>query len=132
MASVVREFTVAVPADKAWSIIGDFAHGPIKLASGIFAGCEMLEDNTRQLTFSDGVTAKEQLISRDDTLRRGVWRWVDENVEHDNTVMQVFPEGDDSCRVVWIHDVLPDSAAEWLAPTMDKLIPLFQESIEKA
>ena len=129
MASVLREFTIETSADKAWGIIGDFEHGPLKLAPSVFVGCSMEPENTRLLTFSDGTKAKEQLISRDDKLRRGVWRWVDGNVIHDNTTMQVFPEGEDRCRVIWVHDVLPDSAAEWLAPTMDKLVPLFQQSL---
>lgn len=129
MASVVREFTVDTSADKAWSIIGDFAHGPLKLAPGVFVGCDMEPENTRLLTFADGTKAREQLISRDDTLRRGVWRWVDDSVIHDNAIMQVFPEGDEKCRVVWVHDVLPDSASEWLAAAMDKLVPLFQQSL---
>lgn len=130
MASVLREFTVETSADKAWDVIGDFAHGPLKLASGAFVSCDMGPENTRILTFPDGTKAKEQLVSRDDKIRRGVWRWVDDSVVHDNTTMQVFPEGDNTCRVIWIHDVLPDSAAEWLEPTMDRLVPLFQQSLK--
>ena len=130
MASVFREFIVKAPADRVWNVVGDFAGGSLKLAPEVFVGCKMLDATTRELTFADGMKAKEQLISRDDMARRGVWRWVDESVEHDNTVMQVFPEGNDTSRVVWVHDVLPDAAAEWLAPTMDALIPVFQESLE--
>jgi len=132
MASVLREFTVGTSADKAWSVIGDFAHGPLKLAPDVFVSCDMEPENTRLLTFSDGTKAREQLISRDDKMRRGVWRWVDSGIIHDNTTMQVFPEGDNACRVIWVHDVLPDSAAEWLAPTMNKLVPLFQQSLNNS
>jgi hypothetical protein len=32
--------------------------------------------------------------------------------------MQVLPEGDDRCRLVWITDLLPDEAAATFAPVM--------------
>lgn len=130
MASVVREFIVAAPIEKVWEIIGDFAQGPLRFAPGIFVGCELEAPDTRILRFSDGTEGIEQLVSRDEKTHRIVWRWVDEAIVHDNTIMQVMSEDQDTSRIIWIHDVLPHDAEVWLAPTMDKLIPVFQYAIK--
>jgi hypothetical protein len=90
--------------------------------------CRVDEDGVRTITFADGTAARERLIARDEQARRIVWGWVAEEVDHDNTSMQVFAESDGRSRLVWIHDTLPDELTGWLAPAMDRLAPVFQQT----
>jgi hypothetical protein len=128
MASVIREFTVNASVEEVWKVVGNFANGPLKFAPSVFVGCQLKTPDTRVLAFADGNSATEQLISCDEKTHRVAWRWVDENIIHDNTVMQVSAADAKKSRVIWSHDVLPNEAAKWLAPTMDMLIPLFQQT----
>jgi len=64
--------------------------------------------------------------------RRIVYAWVADDVAHDNTSMQVFAESGDRCRLVWIHDSLPDRLTGWLATTMDRMSPVLQQTLKAA
>lgn len=130
MASVIREIIIEEAADTVWSAVGDFANGPLRMASGVFVDCRLDEPDVRTLTFADGTVASERLIARDEQARRIVWAWVgDDRVDHDNTSMQVFADGDRRSRLVWIHDTLPAELTGWLATAMDQLAPVFQEAL---
>jgi polyketide cyclase/dehydrase/lipid transport protein len=130
MASVIREIIIEASPDLVWAAVGDFADGPLQMSGGAFTDCRMDRPDVRTLTFADGTEASERLIARDEQARRIVWGWVgDERVEHDNTSMQVFAEGEARSRLVWIHDTLPAELTGWLATAMDQLAPVFQESL---
>jgi hypothetical protein len=128
MASVIREIIIDASHDKVWEVVGDFANGPPRFAPGMLVDCRVDEDGVRTITFADGTAARERLIARDEQARRIVWGWVAEEVDHDNTSMQVFAESDGRSRLVWIHDTLPDELTGWLATAMDRLAPVFQQS----
>jgi hypothetical protein len=83
------------------------------------------------MTFAaDGTVVRERLVARDEDARRIVWAWIDDQVEHDNGSMQVFAEGQDRSRVVWIHDTLPENLAEQvIAPAMDQSVPIIQAAL---
>lgn len=130
MASVIREIIIEATPDTVWAAVGDFANGPLQMSPGVFVDCHLDEADVRTLTFADGTVASERLIARDDQARRIVWGWVgDERVEHDNTSMQVFTDGETRSRLVWIHDTLPAELTGWLATAMDQLAPVFQEAL---
>ena len=130
MASVIREIIIEATPDVVWSAVGDFADGPLRMSPGVFVACHLAEPDVRTLTFADGTVASERLIARDKDARRIVWGWVgDDRVDHDNTSMQVFSEGEARSRLVWIHDTLPAELTDWLATAMDQLAPVFQEAL---
>jgi hypothetical protein len=130
MASVIREIIIEATPDTVWAAVGDFANGPLRMSPGVFVDCRLDEPDVRTLTFADGTVASERLIARDEQARRIVWAWVgDDRVDHDNTSMQVFTNGDARSRLVWIHDTLPAELTGWLATAMDQLAPVFQEAL---
>ncbi|MFG3267866.1 SRPBCC family protein [Streptomyces bobili] len=116
MASISREITIACSADDVWAVIGDFATGPSRMASG-FVVDTRIEADTRVVTFIDGTVARERFVASDHENRRIVYAVVGDSLQpaHDNASMQVLADGEDHCRLIWIHDVLPDD----LAPTLD-------------
>jgi len=125
----VREFVIDAAPEKVWSAVGDFAEGPARTSPGVIVDCRLDEPDVRTLTFADGTVARERLIARDEKARRIVWGWVGEEVDHDNTSMQVFPAGGDRSRLVWIHDTLPDELTAWLATAMDQFVPVVQKAL---
>jgi uncharacterized protein YndB with AHSA1/START domain len=131
MASETREFIVDAPPEKVWAAIGDFANGPMLTSPGFYSDCRMEGPDVRAMTFAaDGTVVRERLVARDEDARRIVWAWIDNQVEHDNGSMQVFAEGQDRSRVVWIHDTLPESLAEQVvAPGMDQSVPIIQAAL---
>ncbi|MFI7296686.1 SRPBCC family protein [Streptomyces sp. NPDC050121] len=116
MASISKEITIACSADDVWAVIGDFAAGPSRMAPGFVADTRV-ETDTRVVTFIDGTVARERFIASDHENRRIVYAVVGDSMQpaHDNASMQVLADGEDHCRLIWIHDVLPDD----LAPAID-------------
>jgi hypothetical protein len=132
MGSVVREIIIDAPPETVWSAVGDFANGPLRTAPGLIVDCQLDEPDVRAMTFADGAVARERLIARDEQSRRIVWEWVGDEVAHDNTSMQVFPEGERRSRLVWIHDTLPDELTGWLTTAMDQSAPVFQQALRSS
>jgi hypothetical protein len=130
MASVIREILIESPLEDVWAAVSDFAAGPMKMAPGVFVDCKMEGADVRALFFADGTVARERLIARDEEARRMAWGWVSDEVVHDNASMQVFRESDAQCRLVWIHDTLPDRLTDWLATAMDQMAPVFQQALK--
>lgn len=116
MASVSKDITIERSADEVWEVIGDFATGPSRMAPGHVVDTRV-EADTRVVTFSDGVVARERFVALDHENRRIVYAVVGDSLQptHDNASMHVRADGEDRCRLVWIHDVLPDD----LAPVLD-------------
>lgn len=106
--------------------------GPPWMSGGAVIDSTLVEPEVRALTFADGTVVWERLVARDEPARRIVYAWVADKVVHDNTSMQVFAEGEGRCRLVWIHDTLPDELTGWLATTMDRMSPVLQRVLTSA
>jgi hypothetical protein len=50
---------------------------------------------------------------------------------HDNAVMQVLPDGADSCRFCWVRDILPDGLAPSFDDAMTRPLPVIKKALEK-
>ncbi|MFJ8579507.1 SRPBCC family protein [Micromonospora sp. NPDC093277] len=132
MGSVIREMVIDAPADDVWAVVSDFVDGPLRMSGGALVDSRLVEQDVRALTFADGTVVRERLVARDEPARRMVYAWVADDVTHDNTSMQVFPESGGRCRLVWIHDTLPDELTGWLATTMDRMSPLLQQALKSS
>ncbi|HZE38475.1 MAG TPA: SRPBCC family protein [Stackebrandtia sp.] len=132
MVSVIKEVEIAASPAEVWAVYSDFAEGPQRMAPGYVTGTRLESDDIRVVSFANGQVARERLIAIDHEARRMVWEWNDgwARPTHDNASMQVFANGDKHSRVVWIHDVLPDSLAEPLAQAMEGGLAVMKESIE--
>jgi PhnB protein len=116
MASISKEILIRSSAEEVWAVIGDFAAGPSSMAPGYVVDTRV-EADTRVVTFIDGTVARERFVALDHENRRIVYAVVGDSLQpaHDNASMQVLADGEGRCRLIWIHDVLPDD----LAPTLD-------------
>jgi hypothetical protein len=120
MASVIKELVIRSSAAKVWEVIGDFPAGPIRMAPGFVVDVGTEAPDVRVVTFANGTVARERLVGVDHGARRIAYSVVSGSMEHDNASMQVVADGSDGdrCRLVWIHDVLPDEAGPGLAAAM--------------
>jgi polyketide cyclase/dehydrase/lipid transport protein len=116
MASISKEILIRYGAEEVWAVIGDFATGPSRMAPGHVVDTRV-EADTRVVTFIDGTVARERFVALDHENRRIVYAVVGGSMRpaHDNASMQVLADGEGRCRLIWIHDVLPDD----LAPALD-------------
>lgn len=131
MASVSKELVIGSSATRVWEVIGDFATGPSRMAPG-FVVDTRAEAGLRVVTFADGTVARERLVSVDHDHRRIVYTVIGDSLlpAHDNASMQVIADGTDRCRLVWIHDVLPDDLAPRLETAMDRGLAVMKQNLE--
>jgi hypothetical protein len=133
MASIIREVRINASADAVWKVIGDFATGPSRMARGYVVDTQVDGDH-RVVTFVTGAVVRERFVSVDDDARRLVYAIVDGSLQpaHDNAAMQVIPDGDHGCRLVWIHDVLPDDLSVALEASMTRGLAVIQQTLDSA
>ena len=110
MASIRREVLIDVSADALWSAVRDVGALHTRLVVGFVTDCR-LDGNARIVTFANGAVARELIVDINDADRRLVWAAVGGPLTHHNASAQVFAEGPESSRLVWIADLLPDEMA---------------------
>jgi Polyketide cyclase / dehydrase and lipid transport len=106
MATISIETIVDADPAAVWDALRDFGALHERLAPG-FAIDTRLDGTDRLVTFFNGVTLRERLITTDDDARRLVWSIVGGPYLHHNGAAQVF-EHESGARFVWTADVLPD------------------------
>ena len=128
MATLRREFTVARPPEEVWERYRDFGAVHTRLARG-FVTDTKVEPGARVVTFANGLSARERLVTLDDQARRIVYAIQDSpNLEHYSASAQVFADGGAS-RVVWTVDLLPDARAEAVGGMMDAGVRAMQTTL---
>jgi hypothetical protein len=89
------------------------------------------EDGARVVTFANGATARELLVSIDDNLRRLAYAIPDGSFKIYSASVQVFPEGKHRCLLVWIVDLLPNSFESYIKIQMDSAAMIMKGTLEK-
>lgn len=117
MATIFRSVVAPVDASEAWMLVGRF-DDPMSLAPGFATACEMV-DGDRIVTFADGGSVREMLVTRDETRLRLSYAAVGGQSRHHHATMEVVPVDDRSCRIDWVTDILPDAFEPFVAQRMD-------------
>lgn len=110
MAALHHEILIDVPAERLWSAMRDVGALHTRLVPGFVADCR-LEGEQRHVTFGNGRTVIEPILSVDDERRRVAWGAIGGPLSHYSASTQVFEAGPGRCRVLWIADLLPHAAA---------------------
>jgi hypothetical protein len=131
MASIYREVALAVPAERVWSVIRDVGAVHTRMAPGFVADVRM-EGDVRIVTFINGRVVPERIVGIDDANRRLAYASVGvPERQHHNASFQVFVEGPDASRLVWITDVLPDTLGDAFIQNMEKGLAVVKEHLER-
>lgn len=128
MASIRKDISLPVPAARAWDALADFYAVHTRVAPGFLTDLKVAEDGARVLTFANGSVAAEYLVSCDHENRRLAYTIPSERMRAHMASTQVLETGADTCRVVWITDVLPDD----IGPYIDSQMSAGAEVMKKA
>ena len=133
MASIHQHISINVPARELWDAVRDIGALHTRLAPGFVTDCR-LEDGggARTVTFANGVVARELIVTLDDGARRLVWSAAGGRLTHHNASAQVFEDGADRCRLVWIADLLPDTMAPAIAAMIGQGLQAMKKALESA
>lgn len=118
MATIRKEITTTAKPDQVWAAIQDIGALHTRLVPGFVVDTK-LEPGARIVTFANGITVRERIVTIDDQAKRLVWSVVSERFTHHNGSLQVFVNADGETNVVWIADLLPDEAAGMSSQMMD-------------
>jgi hypothetical protein len=133
MASIHREIEISRSPADVWDAIRDVGQIHKRLVRGFVTDCR-LEDGgaARVVTFANGMTVREPIVSVDDDRCRHAWAAQSTMLTHYNASVQVFPAGEDEkkCRVVWIADLLPHDAAAPVAAMIEQGLAAMKQTLE--
>jgi hypothetical protein len=116
MATIRKDLLLDVPAEHVWNAVRDVGAVHERLGPGFLLDARM-DGDARVVTFASGMVVREPIVDVDDAARRLVYAAVGGMSTHYNASMQVFPDGDRRCHLVWIIALLPHA----LAPTVGAL-----------
>ena len=117
MATVRKEVLTQADAGAVWDAVRDIGALHTRLVPG-FVVATRLEPGARIVTFANGVTVREPIVTLDEPARRLVWSVEGLPTTHYNASAQVFRE-DGVTRVVWIADFLPDDMRDEIDAAME-------------
>jgi len=119
MASIRKDILIDAPAPDVWDAVRDFGALHTRLAPGFVLDTK-LDGDARIVTFSNGTVARELLVDSDDDRRRLAYAVRSERLTQHSASIQIIPESDKSCRMIWITDVLPHEIAPYISAQMDQ------------
>ncbi|UNZ19932.1 SRPBCC family protein [Streptomyces sp. 891-h] len=131
MAHIHKEFLIESAADNVWAAVRDVSEIHRRLAPG-FVTDTRLEADTRVVTFANGIVVHELLVDIDDEVRRVAYAVVGGSLapKHHHASMQVFADGKDHSRFVWITDVTPGDLAGPVAEMVAQGALVIKQTLE--
>jgi carbon monoxide dehydrogenase subunit G len=129
MATVRKELATGARLEAVWDAIRDVGALHTRLVPG-FVTATWLEGNVRTVTFANGVTVREPIVTVDDARRRLVWSSEGGGTTHYNASVEACAEGKNT-RVIWIADFLPDDAAPRIEAAMTAGIAAMQTALDR-
>jgi hypothetical protein len=130
MATICKEATIARNAAAVWDAIRDVGAIHRRLVPGFVVDCR-LEGDSRYITFANGMTMREIIVSVDDQARRHAWSARGEPLTHHNASIQVFADGNERCRVVWIADLMPNEVADTVGEMISQGLAAMKRTLEQ-
>jgi carbon monoxide dehydrogenase subunit G len=130
MASVRKEISIHARPEQVWDAIRDVGALHTRLVPGFVMDCR-LEGNTRVVTFANGIVVREVIVDVNEGSRRLVWSAQGGRLTHHNASVQVFAEGGERSRVVWIADLLPNEMAPAIEGMIEQGTIAMKSSLER-
>ena len=130
MASIRKEIPLNVGADRVWDVLRDVGAVHRRLAPE-FVVDTRLEGDSRVVTFANGMVARELIVDVDDNTRRVAYAVVDGQPKHHHASMQVFADGEDRSRLVWITDLLPNELAPTIGGMVEQGTAVMKRTLER-
>lgn len=119
MATIQKQIAIERSKDVVWDAIRDVGAIHKRLVPGFVVECK-LEGDWRTVTFANGMLVRELIVAIDDKSCRHAWSARGAPLTHHNASVQVFADGDDKCRVVWIADLMPNEVSDAIAERFNR------------
>ena len=129
MASIQKEIVVRRSREFVWDAIRDVGAIHERLVPGFVVDCK-LDGDSRIVTFANGMVMRELIVDVDDKTFRHSWSARGEPFTHHNASLQVFSEGDEQCRLVWIADLMPNEVANNVAEMIQQGLNAMKRTLE--
>jgi carbon monoxide dehydrogenase subunit G len=129
MASIRKEIRVRATQDAVWDVVRDVGALHDRLVPG-FVVATALEPGARRVTFGNGMVVQELIVELAEGARRLVWAARGGQLSHHNASVQVFPAEGGGARVVWICDLLPDTARTAIDGMMSQAMAIMQRTLD--
>jgi Polyketide cyclase / dehydrase and lipid transport len=130
MATIRSEIKTRAKPSEVWSAIRDIGALHTRLVPGFVADTK-LEPGARVVTFANGVTLREPIVTLDDEARRLVWTHDGGRARHYNGALQVSELGDGMTSVVWTADFLPDDIGGYMSKAIEAGMAAMQQSLDR-
>jgi carbon monoxide dehydrogenase subunit G len=130
MATIHKEIQIERSKEFVWDAIRDVGAIHRRLVPGFVVNCK-LEGDSRIVTFANGMVVRELIVDVDDRSCRHSWSARGEPLTHHNASIQVFSEGDDKCRVVWIADLMPNEVAGLVGEMIQQGLDTMKQTLQK-
>ncbi len=109
MASVIKTIHTRAAPDAVWDALRDVGALHTRVVPGFVTATELVPGG-RRVTFGNGVTLFEPIVTVDNPARRLVWSAQGGSTTHYNASARVMAGEGGGSVVTWIADFLPDSA----------------------
>jgi hypothetical protein len=129
LATIQKEIAIERSKDTVWDAIRDVGAIHKRLVPGFVLHCK-LEGVWRTVTFANGMVVRELIVAVDDKSCRHAWSARGDALTHHNASVQVFEDGDDTCRVVWIADLMPNEMADSIAEMIQQGLNIMKQTLE--
>lgn len=129
MAHIHRETHIFVPPEKVWAALSDVGGLHTRLVPGFVADC-VYDGQARTVTFGNGLVVRELIIDVNTGKRRVAWSAEGGALTHYNASAQVFDSGADTCRVVWLADLLPHEEAPLIVEMIELGLATMKRHLE--
>ena len=131
MASIYKESSIDVAAEAAWAALR--AAGDAAKAFAPVVAESTLDDDMRTVRFGNGLVISERILDIDDRRRRIAYSAVNAaGMQFHHASMQIFEDGPNRCRFVWITDFHPKEAAGNLTALIDQGTVALKKNLEKS
>ena len=118
MATIRKQIDLDMGPDQVWDVVRDVGAVHKRFAPG-FVTDTVLEPGARLVSFANGRTAREVIVSVDEQLQRIAYSIANPQLTHHNASFEVVALSAGRTRLIWTTDVLPDSATATFAPMID-------------
>ncbi len=108
MSSIYKLIDIEAPAQKVWEAVRDWGAIKTRLVPGFVTDVKV-EPLARVVTFANGMTVREIILSVDEASHRLAYSAVGGRAAHHNASVQIFQVDAARCQLVWITDLMPDA-----------------------
>jgi len=129
MASVRKEILIDAPTDQIWDALRDVGALHTRLVPGFVTDTRM-DGDARIVTFGNGMVAREEIVSVDETGRRVAWAVLHEPFRYYSAAARVEPDGRGS-RFIWTADFLPNELSEQVESMMSTGIQVIKDTLDQ-